>query len=153
MKKYFQITVVLGIFGLLVFFRQFRGHDAQPVVSIPTTPSASDSSTGTQNAPTASVTSTSTAYKNGTYTGSVADAFYGNIQVQVTIAGGKIADVQFLQSPNDNGTSRVINSQAAPLLRQEALTAQSAHVDIVSGASDSSQAFQQSLSSALQQAQ
>ncbi len=91
-------------------------------------------------------------YKDGTYTGSVADAIYGNIQVQATIQNGKITDVQFLQHPSDRSTSVAINIYAMPNLRQEAITAQSANVDTVSGATDSSQAFVQSLSSALTQA-
>ncbi|MDE2025278.1 MAG: FMN-binding protein [Patescibacteria group bacterium] len=91
-------------------------------------------------------------YKDGSYTGSVADAFYGNIQVQVTISGGKISNIQFLQAPNDRGTSIMINQQADPMLAQEAISAQGANVDIVSGATDSSQAFIQSLQSALNQA-
>ena len=91
-------------------------------------------------------------YVDGTYTGSTADAYYGNIQVQVTISRGMIADVQFLQYPSDRSTSRYINQQAMPILRQEAIQAQSAQVDGVSGASDTSAAFQQSLASALSQA-
>ncbi len=91
-------------------------------------------------------------YRNGVYTGEVADAYYGNIQVQVTISQGKISDVQFLQYPNDNRTSRFINSQAMPMLKSEAIAAQNAQVDIVSGASASSQAFVQSLQSALAKA-
>ncbi|MCL4338312.1 FMN-binding protein [Patescibacteria group bacterium] len=91
-------------------------------------------------------------YKNGTYTGSVEDAYYGNVQVQVNISGGRITDVTFLQYPNDNGTSRFINSQAMPYLKDEAIQAQNANVNIVSGASDTSMAFQQSLANALSQA-
>lgn len=91
-------------------------------------------------------------YKDGVYTGSVEDAFYGNIQVQASIANGKISDVVFLQYPNDNRTSIFINSQAMPMLKSEALQVQSANVDIVSGASDSSMAFQRSLSTALSNA-
>lgn len=91
-------------------------------------------------------------YRNGQYTGSVADAFYGNVQVRVTVAGGKVTDVHFLQYPNDRSTSRFINGQAMPLLRQEAIQAQSANVSGVSGATATSQAFQQSLASALSQA-
>lgn len=91
-------------------------------------------------------------YKNGTYTGSVADAFYGNVQVKVIISGGKISDVQFLQYPNDRGHSIELNQYATPILRTEAIQAQSANVDIVSGATDTSYAFQQSLQSALSQA-
>lgn len=91
-------------------------------------------------------------YKNGTYTGATADAFYGNVQVRVTVSNGQIADVQFLQYPQDRSTSQYINSQATPVLRSEAIQAQSAQVDIVSGATATSQAFQQSLTSALVQA-
>jgi len=91
-------------------------------------------------------------YKNGTYNGSIADAYYGNIQVQVVISGGKITDVIFLQYPNDNPTSQYINSQAMPILKQEVLQAQSANVSGISGASATSPAFQSSLADALSQA-
>ena len=91
-------------------------------------------------------------YKDGSYTGSVADAYFGNLQVSTTITGGKITDVVFLQYPSDRSTSREINSQAMPYLKAEAIQAQSANVNIVSGATQSSQAFKQSLASALSQA-
>lgn len=91
-------------------------------------------------------------YKDGSYTGIVADAIYGNIQVQVIITSGKITDVIFLQYPNDRQTSIEINTQAMPYLKQEAITAQSANVNGVTGATASSDAFVQSLSSALKQA-
>ena len=91
-------------------------------------------------------------YRDGSYTGSVADAFYGNVQVEAVISGGKLADVQFLQYPNDRRTSVMISNMAMPSLKSEAIQAQSAQVDAVSGASDTSAAFVQSLSSALAQA-
>jgi uncharacterized protein with FMN-binding domain len=90
--------------------------------------------------------------KDGTYTGSVADAYYGNVQVSATISGGKIVSVKFLQFPNTHSTSVIINDQAMPYLTQEAVQAQSANVQIISGATFTSQAFQQSLASALSQA-
>ena len=162
MKKYLQITLILGSFGLLVIFRQLRGSET-PVIgkqnqnsfgvgqtqtqtqTQTTTPTGSSQN---QNQPQTSAM----AYKDGTYTGSVEDAFYGNVQVQVIVSGGKISDVNFLQYPNDNQTSQFVNSQAMPLLKQEALQAQSSQVDIVSGASATSQAFQASLTNALNQA-
>lgn len=91
-------------------------------------------------------------YKDGQYTGNAADAFYGLIQVKATISGGKITDIQFLQYPNDRNTSVEINRQAMPMLKQEALSTQNAHVDIISGATDTSQAFVESLANALSQA-
>ncbi len=92
-------------------------------------------------------------YKDGQYTGIAADAYYGNIQVKAIIQNGVIADVQFLQYPNDRGTSIQINEQAMPYLKSEAIKAQSARVNIISGATDSSRAFEQSLGSALTQAE
>ena len=91
-------------------------------------------------------------YKNGTYTGNSVDAFYGNIQVQAVISGTKITDVRFLQYPNDRARSIAINTLAMPNLKQEAIQAQNANVDIISGATDSSNAFIQSLASALSKA-
>jgi uncharacterized protein with FMN-binding domain len=93
-----------------------------------------------------------TAYRDGTYTGPVEDAYYGNIQVQAIIQGGRITQVRFLQYPNDRPNSVAINQQAIPYLQQEAIQAQSAQVNGVSGATDTSIAFTQSLSSALRQA-
>ncbi len=92
-------------------------------------------------------------YKDGTYTGNTEDAFYGNVQIQVTISNGKITDVQFLQYPNDRRESMQISNYAMPSLKQEAIQAQIANVDIVTGATQTSQAFIDSLTSALSQAQ
>lgn len=92
------------------------------------------------------------AYKDGAYLGVVADAFYGNVQVKATISGGKITNVVFLDYPHDRQTSREINSQAMPILKQEAIQIQTANVDIVSGATQTSLAFVHSLQSALNQA-
>lgn len=91
-------------------------------------------------------------YRDGEYTGAVADAYFGNVQVKATIQAGKIADVQFLQYPSDRSTSQEINAVAMPSLQSEAIQAQSANVDIVSGATQTSLAFQQSLADALSQA-
>lgn len=157
MKKYLQIGIVVIIFAALVIFRQLKGSDEAPVVgnnnsSNTIIPQTQNFQTNSSDSSTPTPSTSGKSYKDGTYTGSVADAYYGNIQVQVTISGGKMTDVQFLQYPNDNRTSIEVNAQAMPLLKSEALTAQSAQVDIISGASQTSQAFQQSLSSALQQA-
>jgi uncharacterized protein with FMN-binding domain len=91
-------------------------------------------------------------YKDGTYTGSSADAYYGNVQVQAVVQSGKLTNVTFLDYPQTHQTSVYINSQAMPYLTQEAIQAQSANVNVVSGATLTSQAFMQSLASALAQA-
>ncbi len=176
MKKYVQIMAVLVVFTLLVIAKQDlssagAGDDGRarlvvapsglPVATPITTAVASPVSTvpspttSTFATPTPTPTPAPTPqgkYKNGTYTGSVADAYYGNIQVQAIISNGKIANVTFLQYPNDNRTSLSINSQAMPYPTQQALQAQRAQVNTDSGASDSSAAFRQSLQVALNQA-
>lgn len=88
-------------------------------------------------------------YRDGSYTGNSVDAYYGNVQVQAVISGGKLSDVNILDYPQDRNTSRRINSQALPMLVQQAVQAQSANIDGVSGASATSPAFIESLSSAL----
>ena len=115
------------------------------------TPSVSSSSGG-GTAGGNSGSSTTNTYKNGTYAGSVANAYYGNVQVEVTIASGKITSVQFLQYPDTHSTSVYINQQAMPYLQQEAIQTQSSNVNIITGATLTSQAFIQSLASALSEA-
>src|SRR5579859_658949 len=163
MKKYGQVALVILVLAILVFVRRMKSDETQ--VLLPTPPSVvstaptslptTEPTTQPTTLPTASPTPTATTqsqYKDGTFTGSVEDAFYGNFQVAAVISGGKLTDVQFLQYPNDRGTSIQINAYAMPILRSEALQAQSAQVDTVSSASQSSGAFVKSLDNALQQA-
>jgi uncharacterized protein with FMN-binding domain len=91
-------------------------------------------------------------YKNGVYKGPEVDAYYGLVQVQATIQSGKLTNVQFLEYPTDRRTSQEINNIAVPYLQQEAIQAQSARVDIVSGATLTSEAFMMSLQNALDSA-
>lgn len=89
-------------------------------------------------------------YRDGDYTGPTADAYYGEVQVRVVIQAGKIADVQFVEWPNDRRTSIRINRIAMPDLISEAIQAQSANVDVISGATLTSEAFAASLQAALE---
>ena len=86
-----------------------------------------------------------------TLTGSIVASRYGNTEVQVTISNGKITAVTALELPT-HGRSGQISSYVEPILSSEALTAQSARIDIVSGATYTSEAYAQSLQSALDQA-
>jgi len=136
---------------------EYDDDDYVAPAPVQTTPAPAPTPVQTKPAPTPTPTPTPTPapsgkYRDGTYTGSSVYVYYGYVQVQAIVQGGKLADVKFLQYPNDRSTSRMINSQAMPILKQEAIQAQSAQVDGVSGASDTSQGFVQSLSSALSQA-
>ena len=162
MKKFLLSATVLGIFTLYALHNKFGDDNTAPILmNAPSTQiPVATTTAGASPVPTSPPNPTSPPstpqpqgkYKDGNYTGSVADAFYGNIQVQAVISGGKLTNVIFLQFPNDRSTSRMINAQADPMLTQEAIQAQSAQVSGVSGATASSGAFVQSLQSALQQA-
>jgi uncharacterized protein with FMN-binding domain len=144
MKKLALAATVIIAF---IFYSLYNRGGANPQAT------TSPSSTSAGIVPTTSPPATSTnTYKDGSYTGTAADAIYGNIQVRATVSGGKLTNVEFLQYPNDRNTSVEINSQAMPLLKQQAIQAQTSHVDGVSGATDTSQAFIQSLGDALSQA-
>lgn len=105
----------------------------------------------TQPPPTATSTS-SGRYKDGTYQGPTINVFYGVVTVQATIQNGSIVNVQFLQYPNDRRTSVRINNIAMPYLQQEAIQAQSAHINLISGATLTSEGFAMSLDAALKSA-
>jgi uncharacterized protein with FMN-binding domain len=157
MKKLIVSVVVVGTF-IVYCLVHGRGSPTVPTAlgqSSTATPTATSGGTASATAPaTSSPTSTpGSRYRDGTYTGSVADALWGYVQVNAIVQGGKLTDVQWLQYPNDRSRSVYINSIADPMLTSEAIQAQSAQVDIVTGATDSSEAFMQSLTDALAQAQ
>ncbi|MFF4713190.1 FMN-binding protein [Streptomyces eurythermus] len=82
-------------------------------------------------------------------TGRTVQTRWGPVQVRITVKDGRLTDVTAVRYPTDNPRDREINSYAIPQLRREALTAQSAQIDMVSGASYTSTGYQQSLQSAL----
>jgi uncharacterized protein with FMN-binding domain len=90
--------------------------------------------------------------KTSTVTGSVASTRWGPVQVQLTVSGGKITKVDVLQYPNGNPRDAEINDTALPILIQETVDKQSASIDMVSGATVTSDGYIQSLQSAVDQA-
>jgi uncharacterized protein with FMN-binding domain len=123
--------------------------------SVGATPSA-DSTAGATSAesatdPAATPTASTTNGSATTLTGAVISTRYGDVEVQVTIANGKITAVTAIELPS-GGRSGQISAAAEPILASEALTAQSANIDIVSGATYTSEAYAQSLQAALDQA-
>ncbi|TDO48344.1 FMN-binding protein [Kribbella sp. VKM Ac-2571] len=77
------------------------------------------------------------------------DTQYGPVQVEITVRGGRITKARALQHPSGDGTTDQINSYAVPQLNHEALAAQSANIDTVSGATFTSGGYRESLQSAL----
>jgi uncharacterized protein with FMN-binding domain len=118
----------------------------------PTTSSGSSTdsgSGGSASTPTPSASSSSAAK---TYDGAAVSTRFGNVQVQVTVANGKITAAQVLQVPWNDNRDQEINSYAVPVLNGEVVQAQSATIDMVSGATYTSDGYIRSLQSAIDQA-
>lgn len=89
---------------------------------------------------------------NGTFTGADVPTQFGDVQVQIVMKAGRITDLGALRLPFDRPRSQFISRQAAPILRSEVLAAQSAHIDVLTGATYTSDAWATSVQSALDQA-
>ena len=159
------VTLAATAIGVVLLF-SFRTPPAAPIATLtpssissssPTpspiaTPSGAPPSGGASPTPTATATATprpASGLKSGSFTGQSYANPYGNVQVQVVISGGKITSVKTIQYPNGHQQSVFINSQALPLLEQEVLQAQSARINIIGGATFTSQGYAQSVQSAL----
>jgi uncharacterized protein with FMN-binding domain len=150
------VGTVAGVVALLSFKSQ--GQVATAASGLPSAGLPGDTTSSAQGAlpPTSTSTPTSGSSTSSTatasYTGDAVHTRYGIVQVKVTVAGTKITNVSFVQLTAFDGRSQQINSGAAPVLLQETLSAQSAHIDSVSGATYTSDGYAQSLQSALDQA-
>jgi uncharacterized protein with FMN-binding domain len=126
-------ATVAGTAGVLAF------HPHSPVVRPATASTAS----------TPAATATPTKRAGGTATGDPVDTQYGPAQVRVTVKDGKITAVQAVELQSGDPRSQAISAYAEPILRQEVLSAQTAAVDAVSGATYTSESYLQSAQSAL----
>lgn len=141
-------TVVVLLFS---YHTSTNGNSAAAAVTALASPSlsASDSATSTA-APTSTFAGSPT--QPAVFTGAAVDTKFGPVQVQITVANGRITGAVTTQVPENNGKDRQINSRAVPVLEQEAIQAQNADIDMVSGATYTSDGYIQSLQSALDQA-
>jgi uncharacterized protein with FMN-binding domain len=129
------------------------GENATPAASSPASSPSAGSSTGSSSTPSSAKSSAkSSGAKSGTFTGSAESTDYGPVQVSATVSGGKLTDVTVLQVPDNGGYEQQIVQIALPELKSEALSAQNANIDVVSGATYTSQGYAESLQSALDQA-
>jgi len=148
------LPVIAATAGGLALLANFH---TSPVAS--TASAASPSTTPTSAPPrgsgsptTAPATTTTTSGGSRVIDGPVVSNDYGDVQVRVTLKGSQIVDVQALQLPQDRSRSARISDAAGPILRREALHAQSANIDLVSGATYTSESYAESLQGALDKA-
>jgi uncharacterized protein with FMN-binding domain len=153
--KRIVIALLSTISGLVLLFsyptstNKSVTADAAPVAGTGTTTGAA--STGAAAAPTAAAPAAGAA-KSGTFTGATAQTRWGPVQVQIVVANGKITSAQAVRYPSGNGNDAQINAYAIPQLNAEAVAANSAKIDMISGATVTSGGYLQSLQNAIDQA-
>jgi uncharacterized protein with FMN-binding domain len=124
-----------------------------PAVAGSSSSSSSSSSTGSSGDSAGSSGSGASSSSGAkTYTGDAVQTRWGPVQVQITVENGKITTSEAVVYPNGNHEDAQINSYALPVLNQEAVGQQSANIDMVSGATVTSEGYLQSLQSAIDQA-
>jgi uncharacterized protein with FMN-binding domain len=152
------LLAVTGTIAGLVALLSFKTHSPLtnsaplPSAGVPgkTQPAPAPSSPSGTSSGNSSSGRTSTTTRS--YTGQAINTRYGVVQVKVSVSGKKITDVSFVQLTAFDQHSQEINSQAAPTLLQQTLSAQNAKIDGVSGATYTSDGYEQSLQSALDKA-
>lgn len=155
--------VALALFSTvtgLVMLLSFKTHNSTagvPVATAPVVPSGGSAATGT-TAPAGATPSSSTAAApsgtstSKTVTGDAVDTRFGPVQVRITVSNGTITAVEAVDYPQTNPRDAQINAYAIPQLNSEVLAARSASIDMVSGATYTSEGYLGSLQSALDQA-
>jgi uncharacterized protein with FMN-binding domain len=149
------IFAIVSTAAALIFLLSFKTHSTPAVAISP--PSAGASPAPGSSASAAPAARKSTASSSGssaakTVTGDVAQTIYGPIQVKVTVKNGKITTANAIEYPNGSPRDAQINSYAIPALNSEAVSAGSAQIDAISGATYTSQGYISSLQSALDKA-
>jgi uncharacterized protein with FMN-binding domain len=147
------VTVLVLLFGYHTSTSKSFGGDS--VIATPITSnrgSSASSSSGASPSPTPSSAAAPGTTRSATVTGPSVDTQWGPVQVAIKVAGGKITSVSVPVYPAGNGRDAQINSYALPILIDETIKAQSAGIDMVSGATVSSRGYLQSLQGAIDQA-
>jgi uncharacterized protein with FMN-binding domain len=151
------LVATAAALGLLFAYRPATRNLAVPGPAPSATPSPTPSPSAVAANPSPASTPVPTLTPtphgaNGTFTGADVANPYGDVQVRITVVNGRVTDVKALTLPSDRARSELISQYAGPQLRTEAIQAQSAQIDIVSGATFTSEGYAQSLSDALHKA-
>jgi uncharacterized protein with FMN-binding domain len=126
----------------------FNARSAHPASTRATATTAAPATSSAS----ASSSSGSKAASPKTVTSDAVATQYGDVQLKVTVSNGKITEIEPVQLPSNDPKSVEIAGYAEPLLRQSALAKQSANVDVVSGATYTSEGYKAALQSALDKA-
>jgi len=145
------VTTVTSLILLLSFKTHGPSAVATPAVAVRGTTNT-NSSSDTSSTPNAAKTTAKSSSRSKTYTGSAAQTRYGPVQVQITVRNGRVVSAGAVEYPMNDPRDAQINAYAIPALNSEATSAGSASIDMISGATYTSQGYLSSLQSALDQA-
>ncbi|WP_424530949.1 FMN-binding protein [Sphaerisporangium viridialbum] len=146
------IFAVLVTAAGLILLLSFKPHEVASAERPPAAVSGGTSGTQGDPAPSQDASGGPSGSAARTVTGDAVDTRWGPVQVRVSLSGSRITAVEAIVVPDSNPRDREINSFAVPVLTQEALDAQSAQIDTVSGATYTSEGYAGSLQSALDKA-
>jgi uncharacterized protein with FMN-binding domain len=159
------VAIVVGTLGGLALLASFHtsatsnlratapSTGGRPPATAPPPQGSSTGASGASGTTTSSAPSTTTAPgARRTVDGPAISTQYGDVQVRVVVQNGRLVDVQALTLPSDRERSARISDFAGPELHDEALQAQSANIDVVSGATYTSEGYAESLQAALDRA-
>jgi uncharacterized protein with FMN-binding domain len=157
MKKSYIVLITLAVFGAgaIMLFQPNKqaevSNEQQDSTDDTELASSSNDSVSTN---TASSTSDldANALTDGNYTGSQETTPFGDLKISIIVENGKISDITFITLPEDDNHSASLNRQASTKLESQTIAAQSADIDGVSGATYTSDAYIESLQSAIDQA-
>jgi uncharacterized protein with FMN-binding domain len=139
------LSTITGLVLLFSYRTSTMGQSGAAGDTVASAPGGSNTSAGSSG----SGSTGSGSAGSGTYDGSVAQTRWGPVQVRIVVAGGKITNVSTLQVPSGNSRDQQINARAVPILNREAVAAQSARIDTVSGATVTSDGYRNSLQAAI----
>jgi uncharacterized protein with FMN-binding domain len=148
------IFAIVTTASALVFLLSFKTHSTPVAATSPPSASASNAP-GATTSKAASGSSSSAGGASSaatTVTGAEAQTIYGPVQVKVTVKNGKVTAAEAIEYPNNEPRDAQINAYAIPALNSEAVSASSARIDTISGATYTSQGYMSSLQSALDKA-
>ncbi|TMC05945.1 MAG: FMN-binding protein [Chloroflexi bacterium] len=150
------VATVVGVVWLVTF--RVTPH-ARPVAAAPPpspAPATSETPSSAPAAPAATATPTPTPAPtnrpaNGSFTGALVPTRFGDVQVRIVVTSGRITDVVAVQMPSDRARSAEITQYVTPVLRSEVIRAQNAQIDVISGATFTSEAYAESVNDAMRQ--
>lgn len=146
------LTTFTGLLLLLSFKSHPVGASRSALGTTSSPPAASERSPSATTSAGPTAGKGKAAKRARTYTGKPVTTQYGVVQVAAVVRAGKLADVRVLQHTDDGARSQQVNAAALPKLKSEALSAQKANIDVVSGATYTSTGYARSLQSALDKA-